>query len=283
MHTFPAGVAVNVVIPLIDLNGDPVTPTGLRARVLDQNGEEVVAFSDISFETGATDIDIMVKAATNTLAPFPDQKQDGTFDEEGILQATTGARTVELEITTEGGVFTTGQTYLLQARNRFVLLRNTFQTYEQALIHVSTMPRLAGWNAATDMERQNALVEAFRRLTRLGYRVQRPEDQDIMYRAAVADDTVIPATLWRYMDAELWQRYPSRFRLALCKAQVAEADEVLQGGTANAKRRSGLLSESIGESSMMFRSGKPLDLGMSSAALEYLAGYLEFRVTTTRS
>ena len=61
---------------------------------------------------------------------------------------------------------------------------------------------------------------------------------------------------------------------AIAKAQIAEADFMMGGDTVEDKRRTGLMSETVGESSNMFRPGKPLVLAGSEKALRYLTGYI---------
>ena len=43
MEKYQAGTAVTVAFPLVDLNNDPITPTALSVRVLDQDSVQLVA------------------------------------------------------------------------------------------------------------------------------------------------------------------------------------------------------------------------------------------------
>jgi len=271
MKNYPVGTAVTLRIPLIDLNGDPVTPTGLFARVTDEHGVERVPEAEVAVSEGATDVEFTVPASANALP-------DGAVD---------GARTVTIRIETDAGTFTSEETYLLLAPVRLVIMDNSFQTYEQAVLEASRIPGLEGFAGASKVEQTRALMEAYRRLTKLGYRVRRPEDvdpQNVMYELGSYYQTITP----RRWDALTLDHYltqlPEPFRQALRRAQVVEANEILRHDPIGEKRRAGLLSESIGESSMMFRSGvRPLDLGVSTAALNELAGYVEMRMTLTRA
>ena len=268
MKTYPVGVAVTVTIPLVDFNGDPVTPTGLSYVVYDEFMDDL-ADADVPVEEGMTDVAITVLGDANRLASG----------------ATAGIRTVVLEIVTEGGTFRVDQTYKIRSNINLVLLTNSFQSYGLAQLTASDMPRLFGWEGADDAARQGALIEAFERLTRIGYRVRRPQDIDFQNTIGEINDLedIIEPRAWPVMDPSRWNNLPQHFRKALCRAQVLEANEILRGDVVGEKRRSGLLSESIGESSMMFRSGKPLQLGISGPALEALTGYVNIRMTLTRS
>lgn len=260
MKSYPVGLAFVVTIPFLDLNGDPVSPTGLFARVVNEDGTVLDTFTPAVVE-GDTDVELDIPATCN---------------------AAPGARSVELDMTVEGGVITTTVNYLVVAPVVLQLFENSFQTSLQALALSSEMVNLVGWDGAGAADRSKALAEAFFRLTTIGYRAQRAEDLDTQNYIPDTDLVIKPRS-WPYMTIERWKALPARFRKALCKAQILEANEILRGDPVEGKRRQGILSESIGESSMMFRSGKPLDLGISPAALQALSGFIEYRIATTRS
>lgn len=117
---------------------------------------------------------------------------------------------------------------------------------------------LEGWAAADDAARRRALIEAFFRLARLRLRVN-------------LLDGPIPA------DA------PSEFVTALMSAQVLEADTILGGEPEQARRKTGLLSESAGESSMMFRTGGVMKLPVSPRTLEALRGFFTLNTVIGRA
>jgi len=270
MKSFPVGLAVSVTLRFEDFNGDPVTPTGLSYHVEDENGSVVRAAETISVDPTATEVAVVIPAAINFLPA-------GTVS---------GARTVILSITTTEGVHEVSEIYTLRRPQRLSVLENSFITYAKAVVVADDMPRLDSWNLASAPERQQALIEAFTRLTRLGYHVKYPEGVEGMSYLndrILFDRTRISPQMWSEMTTEWFGGLPKPFLEALAKAQVAEANELLSGDVVGAKRRLGLMSESIGESSMMFRPGKPLDLGVSRAALDYLTGYVDLRMTATRS
>lgn len=266
MHKYPAGTAVTVAFPLKDLNNDPIVPTGLSVRVLDENGTQIVAPYAPPNTDGDMDIEITVPASAN--------------------QATAGlkARTVELTITSANGTYVQTQVYLIEAALAFTVPNNSFQTYIQSVIIADALPNLREWEIAPDEDRQRALLEAYRRLTRMGYRIRKRDDIEQHVVPDYLDiDEVISPRQWSDMSLSRWTALPERYRAAMMRAQVVEANEILRGVRPDDKRRMGILSESIGESSMMFRVGKPLDLGISQAALRELTGYLDMRVTVSRT
>jgi hypothetical protein len=67
---------------------------------------------------------------------------------------------------------------------------------------------------------------------------------------------------------------PALFLQALRMAQIAESDSILGGDPVGELRREGLMSKTVGESSQMYRPGKPLVMPVSDRAMRYLAGYV---------
>lgn len=269
MNSYAAGTDVSVTIPFVDLNGDTITPTALVVRVLDEDENEVSPASVIPLpDPAGNEIEISIEAIDNTLPPGE----------------TVGVRCIEAVMTTAAGPITLYISYLIRPAARLVVLQNTFQTWPRAQLVASEMPNLLGWETAVnDNDRQVALMEAFRRLTRLGYMVRWPREVDDQRYLHPGADRRIDPKHWAVMTFDQWNTwYPEVFRQALRMAQVAEANQILGVDKVGDKRRSGILSESIGESSMMFRMGKPLDLGVSHQALQYVTGYVDVRMTTGR-
>jgi hypothetical protein len=196
-----------------------------------------------------------------------------------------GGRVVRLYVESVSGTHTVEETYVLRAANRLEFLKNSFMTYTRAQVLATEIPRLDSWNMAAKEDREAALIEAFTRITRLGFRVKWPEDIEIQgyLMSHFWDRQIIKPENWPHVTTEIFGAWPEAFSRGLQKAQIVEADQLLQGDVVGSKRRLGVMSESIGESSMMFRPGKPLDLGLSRQALEYLTGYLDLRMTLTRT
>lgn len=266
MHKYPAGLAVTIAFPLVDNNGDPLTPSSLSARVLDEAGVEIISAYNVPNSDGDAEIEVTIPASANQVAS-------------GMA-----GRTVELTLTTADGMTKQVQNYLLEAVLIFAVPSVSFQTFIQAVILADLIPNLTEWMIADDESRQRALLEAYRRLTRIGYRIRKRDDleQNVVSDYLDIDEAISPRQ-WQQMGQTRWAALPDRFKQAIARAQIVEANEILRGVRPDDKRRMGILSESIGESSMMFRVGKPLDLGISQAALRELAGYVDMRATVTRT
>lgn len=263
MKIYPPNVRVRVTVPFIDLNGDPITPTAVSVIIRDSVGEQIGASFEATFAEGDTDAELAIEPSYN---------------------AEPGVRLVDVTLTTADGTYPARVAYAVRGEELLTVPATSFQTTEEAELLASTLPNLSNWSGASPDLRRAALAQAFRNLVRLAYRI-RPVgdwDDDIMFDF-LDGDIIVQPRFWPVMTLADWKKLPDRFRLAICRAQIMEANELLNTSGVADRRRSGLLSETIGESSMMFRSGKPLDLGIAAAALKEMTGYLDIRMTTTRS
>lgn len=268
MDTFAAGNIVTLIVPFVDQNGVEITPTAISRRVLDENEAEIAAAQVVSLPSGGAELEIAVPAQFNTLGA-------------GVNE---GLRTVEVTFTTATGTTVVKVDYVLRTATRLVVLENSFQTMGQAKLTATGISKLIGWEGGADFERQTALIEAYLRLTRFGYFVRWPREIDDQRYLDPGIDRRIAPNHWPLMTMEQFLTwYPEEFRAALRRAQVIEANQILGSDDIGERRRAGLMSESIGESSMMFRNGKPLDMPVCSAAMNALAGYIDFRIVLTRS
>lgn len=265
MNVYPAGTTVIVTVPFVNYNGDPVTPTALSVRVLDET-DSLLATLSVDLEPESTEVDVEIPAAYNNLAA-------------GV---TDGARAVELVMTTSEGSIPTTLHYALRTVVRLIVPSNSFQTFTQANLTAAKMANLTGWSSATDYQRQNALLMAYRRITRLSFKISY-DPGDLFTYAGMGEEVTVSRAVWLTMTEAEFGEYPADFREALCMAQIAEANEQLGGDLIGRKRRDGILSESIGESSMMFRTGKPLDFGICSEAMKFLQGYHNFTIRIGRA
>ena len=241
-----------------DANGVDVTVTAGSYRVLDETGAETVATTGLT-PTG-TSTDVTVAAVGNTLAAGTPR----------------GARTVEVTFTTDAGnsVVVTS-TYLLEKATILEIMTNSYQTFGSAELNASAIPELEVWTTKTERERKMGLIQAFHRLGGLTYRVS--EDLTIPYLNAL---TVRRLNDW---TADEFDGLADRFKNALERAQVVEADVILGGDQITNLRRDGLLSTSIGEVSQFFRPSKPLRMAVSDRALRQLQGFVSFAVGITRT
>jgi len=161
--------------------------------------------------------------------------------------------------------------YLVQAADTELVLQvNSFQGYNQALRVAGEMTGIADFLTASRADRVTAMIAAWRALTAMRYSIE----VDSTAQNRIHDfPGANPGDLSLMTDVEFLS-LDTRFLEAIRRAQVAEANHRISGGGPNGSRRDGLMSSSIGEVSQMFRPSKPLDLGLSTAAMRELRGYL---------
>jgi hypothetical protein len=270
MKFYPEDFNVEVIVPFTDLNGAAVTPSAVNAVLYDTDDEVIVDFGSLPFDTGDTSKSVMVAKAFNIL-------------EDGELRA---GRILRIELVTAAGTIPRSFSYVIESEQRLQLMTNTFLTFEGAEILAIDIPNVTGWTTASEDQKKAALVEAYRRLTAIpmkyllapldtfGWNTLSPRD--------IETEQVITRSMWGELTADDYAEFPTHFKKVLRRAQILEANELLQGDTVLKKHRAGIVSETIGESSVTLRDGK-VDYGISSQAMSALAGYIYFNARIARA
>lgn len=259
MNVYLAGTSVALTIPLVDASGAALVPTGISYTIKDGEGGEIVSSTSITVTNGMTEAAITVDGPNNALTPGN----------------TAEARILELLVVTASGTVKFEENWIVKETSLLLVPKSSFQSWAQTQVELLQMPGFTDFAGAARADQEAALVEAYVRLSRFTYEILEGYDTfgQINWPGETSAYTIRPVD-WQDMDEDQFSAYPAAFKQAIRRAQIAEANEVLQTGTPGDKRRIGLLSESIGESSMMFRTGKPAELGASSAALRYISHYV---------
>jgi hypothetical protein len=292
MNLYPDNYDVTVTIAFTDLNGAPITPSAVKAVLSDGDDQVVNDFGAITFDPAEAGVEITIPAEFNQLGA-------GELSDARILRVT---------LETAAGEIRRSSSYIIQGERRLEIMTNSFVSIESAAIIARDIPGLSGWSSASDDERYAALISAYHRLTRIpmkfypeaegpietrenwGYGndhnaepFKRPYHwtKDLVGSYGRAE-TIIPASAWPVVTETEFMGWPAHFRKAVRFAQVAEAGELLEDDVVTRKHRQGIISETVGESSVMLRGGR-LDLGISRRALEYLTGYVYYNWRVSRA
>lgn len=285
MDIYLAGTAVTLSVPLQDRSGNALDVASVEYRVIDQAGGEKVARTALSdFTPGDTEAMVSVPADVNQIAGIPENIGYNQIDQFNPREA----RTVELFLIDAAGNTTIlAKSYALEPSDVLIVGLNSFQTLTQADLLSLEIPNVSGWAAASEHEKITALIEARVRICQLRFTL-------IGSNINFGQDNLnyVPEGSWptpyagpgmfmfngnlALMTPANFVRLPPRFKTALSKAQVAEADAILGGDPVETRRQEGMILESIGESKQMFRSAKPLDLPVSRRALKYLSPFVTF-------
>ena len=187
--------------------------------------------------------------------------------------------------TAADGEFVLTDRYIVQPSATLEFLVNTFMTYNQALLFRHELPKLDGWDAATEQARVAAMEAAHQAICRLNFRYK----ADTTAQSQIGYDASDRNGLWTYIHDMYaiipgdWDAFPERFRKALHKAQMIEADQALSGNPIRDKRMDGIVSETVGESKMFFNNRPPISVPISRPALEVLAGFFYYRNRIARA
>ncbi len=158
------------------------------------------------------------------------------------------------------------ESILIQDLEKLDIPRESFQTVNQANMLAMDVFQIDNWLAASDEDRRKALIEAAHRIKTLRF-----DMTDWLDDEHVTFEGVQGGFAFEVMARETFDSLPKPFIHDLLMAQIIEADEILgYGATAESKRHSGILSDTVGETSQMFRSGKPVHTGICMRAFRYL-------------
>jgi len=269
MKFYPEDYNVELVVGFTDLNDQPVEVSAVSAVLYDGEDQEIVDFGSLPLDQGATEKSIMIPAAFNVL-------------EDGEIRA---PRILRIELTTAAGAIRRSFSYVIEAEQRLVIMTNTFVSFEAAEMLALDAPNTSGWSVASEDQKKAALIEAYRRVTSIPMRFSL-EDYDYRtgYDRLVSEEreTVILRHQWDDVTADDYAGWPKHFRKALRRAQFIEANELLQGDNVGKKHRAGIVTETIGESSVTLRAGR-VDYGVASQTLAALTGYLYFNMRIARA
>jgi hypothetical protein len=284
MQSYLAGTAVTVDIPLLDDSGNPVQPATVNYRVVDQTDTEIIPSTPVpGYTVGQTSVSITVPAGSNAIQTF--STTDNNVAD--IDQSTFGSRTIQLTcVDALGNTFMLSASYVLRPVDVLVMGLNSFQSYAQAQLTRRFIANCPGWDAADEDARTAAMIEARDHLVRLNYYLLNtnvnfgqdslnyiPEGQYVSQYAATNSLFMFNGMLG-LLTPQQFSQLPNRFIIALQKAQVAEADYILQPDPIEQRRQEGLVVESIGQTKQMFRGAKPLQLPACRKAMSYLSYFL---------
>lgn len=195
-----------------------------------------------------------------------------------------GGRRLAITLNTAKGPFQSEQFYTIAKASVLAIGQNSFMTFTQALVLRDSFGlALAGWDSAAPRDQKAALETAWTKIGRMAFKVT-PKDPTVYagfededgygYSYLIADVRLMSAGEFASLD--------QRFVEALRRAQLLEADNMLSGDQIEQRRIDGILSETIGESSMMFNSRPALQRPLSREAYRELAAFVYRSVAIAR-
>lgn len=143
---------------------------------------------------------------------------------------------------------------------------NSYQTEADATALLSEVFGLDAFKAATPEEQSAALANAYHIINTMAFVDKYGEYYELGSLDATALAALEPA-----------------FLKALCIAQLIEANEVMDANSLHYKRLDGIMSETIGESSMMFRPGNINNYPITRRSMMFLRNYVLIRARLYRA
>jgi hypothetical protein len=243
MQEYASNTDVVIEIPY-EYGGVSITLTNFEYEVLDASGIAVVARqADPDFSPSSASSILTIPASANTTTA----KRD--------------ARLLNCYLTNASGEYIVSQAYVLKGNVlKLTPLVDSFMTYPQSLLVRAQMAETQDdFDLLTDELKAVALEEAFNRISKVRFKV--------------GDTTILDI---KALDLTTFNALDAAFLLDLRKAQIAEANNAVENSPVREKIRSGIISETIGESSMFFKqSGFPVNKsGLSDDAELYLKKWI---------
>ena len=275
MNSYIAATAISLAFTPQDDSGNPLDLSTVSYEIRDGEGAVLVPLTPVANYAPNTDIELVVDASLNQLAQGA-AKDIRVIAFEGL---DTQGNTVKFELA-----------YFIVGGDGLSVGVNTFMSFALAELVASDMPGLSGWSGASKQEKIAALIEARLRIVRLRFNLGNhvwgqdslnfiPEGSRVVNY--VGEEAFVFRGDLSLMSAEDFANLPIQFKQALYRAQIAEANNILDvGNDISVRREEGLMAETIGETRQQFRPGKPLALPVCRRALSYLSTYvvLNFRV-----
>jgi hypothetical protein len=267
MNVYLAGTDVSLTIPLQDRSGNPLDVTAVQYRITNHDDTELLPQTTLSaFNSGDIDVTVEIPASINSIAAI--DPASITYDQIDAVSVRE-IRQVKLYLTVSGNTVMISTSYALEPVDVLIAGLNSFQSYPQAELVALELPELTGWSGASEKDKTVALVDARLRISQLRFiNIGQNDMSHLTESVSVGDISLLTPTQFASLSP--------RFRMALNRAQVVEANAILGGDTVDLRRKEGLMLESIGEVKQMFRPGKPLELPVSKRTLKYLSSFVTF-------
>lgn len=261
MDRFAPNAETSVEIDLVSKGGESITATSVTYDLYDDEQNKLVDQGTASFD--ADKVTVVVSAAHNT---------------------TTGSlagRTIVAFVNTADGAHLLTKNYILESTSFLSVPSESSMTVLQADMLSTRVAQTVSdaWGYADDSEKRTTMEEAWVRVTRLNL--------NPWIRGEIPDDTLPdsvkcgPFTV-SDLTSDQWALLPTHFKEALKRAQFIEACVLLDGDPTWERRQDGLISKTVGESSEMFRSGKPINAPLSPKSMKEISGYIVRTISISR-
>lgn len=255
MDRYGEGAAATLTLPLTIQNPNSATYT-----IADEEGVEILASTSLSISNTDTQASVTVAGTTNVLS-------SGKIRSLFVVTVTV--------LDSSGNKEVVKARYVVEKNSEMEVPASSFQTLNVAMLTVLDVPNVDAFEAADEDTQRKALAEAHWRLDQMYYDTLRGNHSYVTRQDRITDD-MFDTDIRRVseMTTSEFNGVDARFKSALLKAQIVEADDILGGNPIEKQRSDGLMSESVGESSQMYRPGKPVELPVGRRAFAYVSDWV---------
>lgn len=257
---------------------DVMSATSASYSVKDASGNIVTSGVDVPVSDGQMFVTVTVPGAINALG---ERERD--------------LRRVTLSVDAGGAFITKEQQYIVLRSFELSVPKQSFISIGEAQLQAIDM--LNGGSLLTggegDLRRQ--LIEATNRIKSMSFSIRRiygmdwddyDRPQNMLQTSTLpfrwAGQYTSDIVDWDKLTDDDFMEFPEVFRNALALAVVNEASEIAGGSDIQRAREDGIVSESIGETTMAYRQGKGAVSIVAKTTWRMLLKYMDNRVIVRR-
>ena len=258
-----AGNDVTLPIELLDDDGNTILGNSVTYKVTDERGAVIVPITLLAtFTANDISITLVITALQNTLPVTTD------------VTSLRGLRFIEIYISNDTGIVKKEFSYIIESDNLLVAGINSFQSYQLAIFNAGSIDKVNAFNAAHKSDKIIALIRSRQLIGRLSFKYGFDNFQYLSRNFHSRE--ILLATQAQF------EAYPVQFKEALARAQVIQANDLLDDNEVTQLRKDGLTSIQVGEAKQSFRFDAPLETVVSRRTMKELAKYINYTVRVSR-
>lgn len=257
---------------------DVMSATSANYSVKDASGNIVTSGVDVPIAEGQMFVTIIVKGSVNTL---------GERDRD--------LRRVTLSVDAGGSLISKEQQYIVLRSFELSVPGQSFISIAEAQLQAIDMLNGGSLLSGNEGDLRRQLIEATKRIKSMSFSVRRIYDidwddydrpQNMLQTSTLpfrwAGQYTSDIVDWDKLADADFMKFPENFRNALAMAVVNEASEIAGGNDIQRAREDGIVSESIGETTMAYRQGKSAVSIVAKTTWRMLLKYMDNRVIVRR-
>lgn len=241
-------------VPFESKAGLSVEPSEAEYGVVDADGAYVVPIQPVDLTDNSGFAVITIPASANADPDSYRLLQVKFVDEKGItyIQETS---------------------YIVGNPTELSLGVNSFASYGNLMVAAHKRPGLNALSGASTDEVKHALMEAWYNIGLVNVDLSNIGlSQGVVY----LDQNNRPISRLSALSENQLLSLPKEVVTRLVRAQLTEADSILGGNPVEDRRKAGMVSSSAGESTLFFRTRKPVDMPISRDTAKELTGIISW-------